>query len=90
MARGEAGRLRTPTTHARWTPLEDFVLEQLVGKVTYEQIALKLGRSPGAVQRRASYKGLGQWQNQRRDKGVRKMQQERALRATEEELAEYL
>lgn len=74
--------------------MEDFVLEQLVGKVTYQQIALRLGRDPGAVQRRASYKGFSARKNWEKDRLTRREQvdklQAQHLMMSESELAEYL
>lgn len=94
MARSYAGRLKAPKDQARWSPMEDFVLDQLVGKVSYRLIALRLGRTPGAVQRRASYKGLSQRQNWRSDKKTRSAQLDKVnaerLTMTAEELAAYL
>lgn len=94
MARADTGRLRRPSEHARWTPMEDFVLENLVGKVSYQMIALRLGRSETAVQRRASYKGWSARANWQADKATRREQldnlQERNLTMSESELADYL
>ena len=74
--------------------MEDFVLENLVGKVSYRMIALKLGRSETAVQRRASSKNLSARKNWRSDKATRLEQLDnlhvQRLTMTESELAEYL
>lgn len=74
--------------------MEDFVLEQLVGKVSYQQIALRLGRAPSAVQRRASNKGYSARKNWAKDRATRREQldklQAQRLTMTESELAQYL
>lgn len=94
MARTSRGRLKTPREHAAWSPMEDFVLESLVGKVSYQMIALRLGRSPGAVQRRASYKGLSARKNWAGDRARRAEQlgalEARRLTMSEADLADYL
>lgn len=94
MARAYDGRLKRPKDQARWSPMEDFVLSQLVGKVSYQLIALRLGRSPSAVQRRASYQGLSQRRNWRADRATRREQLERLqtqrLTMSADELADYL
>jgi hypothetical protein len=74
----------------RWSPEEDFVLEMLVGKHSYAEIALRLGRSATAVQRRASNKKLtarGEW---RGDAETRKRLAEIRLMADAEDLSAYL
>lgn len=49
------------TEASKWTATEDTILFLMVGSgATYAQIALRLGRSEGAVQRRASRNGLSQ------------------------------
>jgi hypothetical protein len=79
---------------SKWSAQDDFVLMMLVGKVSYAQIAMRLGRSASAVQRRASLKGYSAREGWRTDKKTRKAQLE-ALRnemllAGEEELSGYL
>lgn len=50
--------VRTVRSEANvWTPQEDLILSLLVGTATHAQIAVRLGRSKGAVQLRASRKG---------------------------------
>jgi hypothetical protein len=77
-----------------WSPMEDFVLESLVGKASYQMIALRLGRAPSAVQRRASAKGYSARERWRADKTTRRAQLDaldRArLTASEDDLAAYL
>lgn len=94
MARAVDGRLKRPKDQAKWSPMEDFVLEQLVGKVSYQLIALRLGRSPQAVQRRASNKGLSARKNWEKDRETRRTQldklQARNLTMSESELLDYL
>lgn len=74
--------------------MEDVVLETLVGKVSYRLIALKLGRSPSAVQRRASYKGLSARRSWAKDKWTRREQLDmlstRNLCLSDIDLADYL
>jgi hypothetical protein len=74
--------------------MEDFVLESLVGKVSYRMIALRLGRTPSAVQRRASLKGWSARQNWAGDRARRGEQlqalSEARLSVPESELAPYL
>lgn len=95
MARAYDGRLTSPhKEHSTWSPMEDFVLEALVGKVSYQLIALRLGRSASAVQRRASYKGYSARKKWRADKATRRFQLDALdaarLTASEEDLAAYL
>lgn len=70
------------------------MLESLVGKVSYQMIALRLGRSAGAVQRRASYKGLSARKNWKQDRATRTEQRQRLhtqrLTMAEADLADYL
>lgn len=79
---------------AKWSAGDDFVLMMLVGKVSYAQIALRLGRSATAVQRRASAKGYSARDGWRTDRKTREGQlqalREQMLAAGEDELSEYL
>lgn len=66
------------------------MLESLVGKVSYQQIAIKLGRPAQGVQKRASEKGFSARRAWRQDKAMREAQQSGRLLASEEELSQYL
>lgn len=94
MARTWDGRLKSPREHSKWSAMDLFVLESLVGKVPYQMIALKLGRTPGAVQRQASTKKFSARRNWANDRAVRQSQIDRItearLAASEEELAQFL
>ena len=79
---------------SRWTPTDLFVLELLAGTHSYEEIALRLGRTPSAVQRQASRKGLRVRASASGDRAARAAQEHLAdiarLRAEEESLAEFV
>lgn len=94
MARSSDGRVRRPQEHSHWSAMEDFVLESLVGKVSYRMIALRLGRTPSAVQRRASMKGWSARQNWAGDRNRRREQVDALtaarLSVPESELTAYL
>lgn len=78
----------------RWSAQDDLILELLVGTHTYQQIALRLGRSAGSVQLRASRKGLAfradEGESKKRRKELAEERRNAALRASEEDLAEFL
>lgn len=78
----------------RWSAKDDFTLAMLAGSHTYEEIALSLGRSPEAVQRRASRKGLKVRESSSADAKVKESRKRVAelnrLKAEEEDLSEFL
>lgn len=83
-----------PRVGSKWTVRDDFVLMMLVGVETYAQIALRLGRSESAVQRRASYKGYSAKAERRAAKAALTSKQVgtmlQNLNLTEDDLADYL
>lgn len=78
----------------RWTASENFILTMFLGQASYAEIALRLGRKPGAVQRQASRTGASQraeWSQERESKRAKsKAHSESLLKQTEEDLAAYL
>lgn len=83
-----------PNRNRQWTPTEDTVLFLMVGRYSYAQIALRLGRSAGSVQRRASRKGfLARKEHQDASESrmeYRKNFQNSILTAPEEDLMAYV
>lgn len=83
-----------PRSHAKWTVQDDFVLMLLVGKHTFKEIALRLGRSESAVQRRSSHLKYSAQAERKEVREARRDQIEEALirylYATEADLVEYL
>lgn len=78
----------------QWSFVEEATLRILVGTFTYEQIALRLGRTPSAVQLRASRLGLSPRAHAGKERIIAEAEaveaQEARLRASEEDLAEFL
>lgn len=87
--------VKTVTSEAnRWSPKDVFTLQLLAGTHTYEEIAVALGRSPNAVQVKASRMGLrvrsGALAEVESVKADRKVEDKKRLLATEEDLSEFL
>ena len=78
----------------RWSPQEDFTLMLMVGSHSYAAIALRLGRSASAVQRRASLKGYSarqEWSGDRETRTrLREARSEEILLTPEEDLTAYV
>lgn len=78
----------------KWSPQDDFTLMILTGTHTYQEIALRLGRSKEAVQRRASRMGLKPLEEAAQDAEIAEIAKKRAekalLEASEEDLSEFL
>lgn len=78
----------------KWSAYEDMTLELLLPTHSYQEIALKLGRTLASVQHRASYKGLSKRSEQAEEdetsreyyEGVR----EANLLLSEDDLADFL
>lgn len=74
----------------KWSLMDDWALAVMVGKLTYRQIAVRLGRTETSVQRRASHKRLSAHAERRKDREARQAHQERLLAESEESLSKYL
>ena len=78
----------------RWTHKDVFTLQLLAGTHTYEEIAVVLGRSPNAVQVKASRMGLqvrsGALAEAASAKADQQLANTQRLKASEAELSEFL